>query len=131
MSWIAAWLAATCKDWDARNGEYKRRTHRLDLLRKLYAARQERDAARARMAELCIRWHADLDSYNALFHESGLSALTEKVRNLEHEVMGLMIAYRELSGARQTIATLTQERDSALSRLGEWRPLIEAMEKGA
>lgn len=130
MNWIATWLAAGQADWDKDDGGFiKRRTHRLDLLVKLYTARQERDLARAETATVCTLWHADIDSYNKLFHECGLSALTEKVRNLEHEIMGLVIAYRELSEARETIAMLTQERDALLSRLGEWRERIERMDE--
>lgn len=136
MNWIATWLAARDNDYKGDgfiHGVYvllyDNRTRRVILLRKLRAARQERDLARTKLSEAMTAWRADLDSYSAILCKSGMGDLREKVRSLEHEIMGLVIAYRELSEARATIAMLTQERDALLSRLGEWRERIERMDE--
>lgn len=147
MNWIVEWLADQWKSHSTFSAEMRQEfnnedgarvwkhhtafTRMINLVRKLQIARQERNNLRIKLAEAQASWRADLDSYSVILCNSGMGDLREKVRNLEHEIMGLMIAYRELSEARATIATLTQERDNALSRLGKWRPLIEAMEKGA
>lgn len=139
QSWIETWLVserATSYEIDkiqvqAIEGvyHYDYDVRLVGALCRLRAARNERDFARTKLAEAQASWRADLDSYNVILCKSGIGDLREKVRNLEHGVMGLMIAYRELAEARATIVTLTAERDSALSRLGEWRERIERMDE--
>lgn len=122
MSWIAAWLAAHLFENKSYKGigfvdgvymlAYDSRTRRVVSLRKLCIARQERDAARAKILQM---EHDQRAAYNKLYAE------------LHDKLNSDNIALKQLAQARERITALQDELDTLRSRLGAVR--LGAIEK--